>query len=136
MTTIVIDSTTKQKVNPAALMEYSREIIPMIKQLIYQKELMKEFTENDETVIDYSDAVKQSQEALKKYLATNDDAVTVNNKIKDISNDIKIAIKGAAKVCEYKPDALKAFFVARVREDVDKTVSKGVIFSELEEILK
>ncbi len=135
MTTTVIDSTDKKPANPQALVEYSREIAPMLKDLLHQKELLKDFKESDDTAIDLADAIKTAQEQLKDYLAKEDDAVEISGKIVELENDIKQAVAGAARVCDYKPAELKKFFLARVKETVAKTVDIGTAFAELERLL-
>lgn len=136
MTTTVIDSEDKPKSSPQALIEYSREIVPMLKDLLKQKELLKDFKESDDTALDLAAAIKDAQDELKAYIEKDEDAKLFIDRIKEIENDIKEAVKGAAKVCDFKEAELKAFFLAHVKETVDKTVDKGTAFAALEELLK
>jgi len=135
MTTTVIDSTDKKPANPQALMEYSREIVPMIKELLKRKELYADFIASNDTAIDLTVAIKEAQGQLKDYLSKDEYAVELSNKLADGVNDVKQAIAGAAKVCDYKPAELLAYFSARVKDSVSKVVDKGEVFSELERLL-
>jgi hypothetical protein len=136
MTAIVIDSTDKPKVSPEALIEYSREIVPMLKELIRQKDLLKDFKESDDVACELAVEVKEAKDKLDSYIENDEIAKSFIERIKEIELDIKVAVKGAARVCDFKPVELKAFFLARVKETVDKTVDKGIAFATLEELLK
>ena len=135
MTTTVIDSIDKKPVDKKALTEYSREIVPMIKDLLYKKDLQKDFRESDDTAIDLAEAVKMAQTQLKEYLEKDDTYKELDEQVKERTREIKEALKGAARVCEFKPAELQAFFQARVKEAVKKTVDKGQVFAELNNLL-
>lgn len=119
------------------LLEYSREIGPKIRELLKKKEILKEYKEENETVEELVANIKEAQDELKKFLETNDDFKEIYEEIKDLENDIKQAIKGAERATDKKFPAalLKTYFVARAKENVDKTVEKGEAFAELTSIL-
>jgi hypothetical protein len=117
------------------LIEYSREIQPMIRDVLYQKELLADFKASDEKAQTLAESVAEAQAELKKYLESNDQSKDILDGIKAVENDIKVAIKGASRGTNYKPAELKQFLIARVKASVEKTVSKGELFSELDKEL-
>ena len=140
----VMDSVDKKLVDPRAMVEYSREIAPKIKDLLYQKELQKDFKESDDTAVDLAEAVKTAQAQLKDYLKKDDDYKAIQEKVDELEKEIKEAIKSMSKVCEFKPADLKAFLQARVKDvmskkeqkgTVVKTVDKGQTFDQLNHLL-
>lgn len=136
MSTIVIDSPTKPVPNPAVLMAYSQEIAPMIRMLIKKKELLKDFKESDDKAIELTEAIKETQAEFKKYVEESEDGMMYLDEIKDIETEIKTAVKAAGKASNYKPKDLKAFFLARAKEDaVVKVIAKGDIFEDLKKLL-
>ena len=130
-----IDSIDKKPIDKKALVEYSKGIVPKIKALLYQKELQKDFKESDDTAVDLQAAIKEAQEHLKEYLSKDDTYKELDEQVKDLEREIKEALKAAARVCEFKPADLKAYFQARVKEAVKKTVEKGKSFDELNHLL-
>ena len=120
------------------LVEYTKEIMPLFTQLQYQKNLLKDFKESDEKAVKLAAAIKEAQEELKAYLENNDDSKAVLDKIKEIDIDIKEAVKAAVKYAgDVKPAELKAYYIARSKEDgVVKVVKKGNVFEGLEEQLE
>ncbi len=136
MTNIVIDSVDKPKPNPAVLTAYSQEIAPMIRNLIKKKELLKDFKESDDKAIELAEAIKSAQADLKKYVEESEDGMEYLDDIKAIEIEIKQAVKAAGKASNYKPADLKAFFIARAKEDaVVKVIAKGDIFEDLKKLL-
>lgn len=119
------------------LVEYSRNIAPIIRDLNHQKELLADFKASDEKYLELAAEVKALQDAMKEYLEKSDDGSEILEKIKDLSNDLKQAVKAAARGTDYKPAELKAFFQSRAKEDgVIKVVEKGSLFDELDNLLK
>ncbi len=133
----VIDSVDKPKNDAKLLLAYSQEIAPKIRELLKKKELLKDFKDSDETALELADAVKSAQAALKDYIEKSDDGKEIIDEIHAIEKEVKEAIKGAAKASTFKPAQLKAFLLARAKEDaVKKVIDKGSIFTELTLILK
>jgi hypothetical protein len=119
------------------LLEYSREIGPMIRDLLKKKEVLKEFVTENETVDEYKAQVKEVQDEMKKYLADHPDYKDLYEGIAELENDIKQAIKGAERATDKKFPAalLKNYFTARAKETVEKTVEKGTQFTKLTAII-
>lgn len=118
------------------LAEYQKEILPMIRNLEYQKALLADFKSSDEKAVALAEAVKDAQKALKDYLDTEEYAAGLQETIKEIARDIKTAIAGAANGEKYKPAELKAYWVAKVKDEgVEKVVSKGTLFVELNGVI-
>jgi hypothetical protein len=137
MTATVIDSPDKKPNDSKALLAYSREIGPMIRDLLYQKELLKDFKESNEKAIELSENLSNSQADLKLFLDSNEGSQEIIRRIKELEEDLKLAVKAASKVCDFKPAELKAYFTARAKEDaVEKVIDKGEKFDTLEEMLK
>jgi len=119
------------------LVEYSRNIAPIIRDLNHQKELLADFKASDEEYLELAAEVKALQDAMKSYLEKTEGSAEILEKIKDLSNDLKEAVSAAAKGTDYKPAELKAFFQSRAKEDgVIKVVTKGELFDELDNLLK
>ncbi len=118
------------------LVEYSKEIAPMIRDILYQKELLKDFKESDERAVELAEDVASAQDALKAYVEASEDGKAILDKIKELETELKQAVRGAAKDTEYKAAMLKAFFTARQKDDaVKKTITKGDVFDELDKAL-
>ncbi len=119
------------------LLEYSREIGPMIRELIKKKEVLKEFVTENETVDEFKAQIKSVQDDMKKYLADHEDYKDLYEAIAELENSIKQAVKGAERATDKKYPAalLKGYFVARAKETVEKTVEKGGQFTELTKII-
>lgn len=121
----------------ATLVEYSRNIAPIIRDLNHQKELLADFKASDEKYLELAAEVKALQDAMKEYLKKSDDGAEILEKIKDLNNDLKLAVKAAARGTEYKAAKLKQFFVARSKEEgVVKVIVKGCYFDALDNLLK
>ncbi len=112
--------------------EYSREIAPLVRDLLKKKEIFKDFKDSDAKALELKQNIKDAQELLKKYLAENDEAKDLVGDVKDVAKEVKLAVKGAARGTEYKPADLTGFFVARAKASVKKTITKGGLFVELE----
>lgn len=119
-----------------ALLAYSQEIAPLVRLVAKKKDLLKDFKESDQGAIDLAEIVTAAQEALKAYIESTDDGKEIMQDIKDAENELKQAIKGAAKATEQKPADLKAFFVARSKDQaVKKVIDKGDKFETLNKAL-
>ena len=119
------------------LVEYSKEIAPMIRSLNELKASLKDFKDGNEEAQALAQAIKDAQQALKDFLETNEESSEILTKIKELENDVKQACRGAANGTNYKAAELKAFFTTRSKEDgVEKVKEKGVLFTELEEALE
>ena len=120
-----------------ALIEYAKEISPYIRQIKAKKDIIADFKESDEKAQELAAAVKESQEALKAYVENDDDMKAVLEEISELEKELKQALKAASKASGYKPAELKAFFVARNKEQeaVKKVIDKGELFEALEEEL-
>lgn len=117
------------------LQEYQSEVLPMMRALDYQKELIADFKASDEKAVAMAEAVKQAQRELKDYLETEEYSVELHTKKKELENDIKQAITAAAAGEKYKPAELKTYWAAKVKETVDISIGRGVMFKDLEEAL-
>lgn len=119
------------------LLEYSREIGPLIRELIKKKEILKEFTSENEEAEEKREVIKEAQEELKKFLKEHPDYADLYEAIAGLENDIKQAIKGAERAVDKKYPAalLKTYFTARAKESTEKTIEKGTQFTELTNIL-
>lgn len=118
------------------LVEYSKEIAPMYRAKKHQQDLLKDFKESDKKAVELAEAIKEAQQALKDYLESADDSKEILEKIKDIDKDIKEAVSGAVNGTKFKAAEIKAFFAARAKENVDKVVEKGVLFTEFKLLLE
>jgi cytochrome P450 len=121
---------TQANVQATTLVEYSREILPKLRALDEKKALLKEWKDGDDEVQKHLQAIKDMQELLKNMIEERE--ADLLQEIKDLETDIKLACKAAAKNSPYKPAELKAFFIARNKEDgVSKVVTKGTLFEDL-----
>lgn len=119
------------------LIEYSRNIAPIVRNLAKQKELLADFKASDAKYIELTEEVKELQDAMKAYLEGTDDGKEILDEIKDISNDLKQAVAAAAQGSVYKAAELKQFFITRAKDEgVEKVVTKGELFDELDNLLK
>lgn len=112
------------------LIEYNKEIQPKIRKLLELNEALKEWKAEDEEVQRILEDIKESQAILKSYVEDKESSLI--REINDLTTDIKLAVKAAAKGTNYKPAELKAFFTARAKESVEKVVSKGELFAQLD----
>ena len=123
--------------NTNAIVEYTREISPMLRDLDHQKELLKDFIDSDDEAQRQVEAIKEAQAILKSYLEDTADSAEILDKISDIKKDIKEALKSIAKVSEFKPAQWQAYLKARNKEEgVVKVITKGELFVSLDEVLK
>lgn len=116
------------------LVEYNKEIQPLIRKLLEKKEELKEWAKEYTEVQDYVIEIKRLQEEMKAFIA--DKEATLVREIADLENDIKLAVRAAAKGTAYKPAELRAFMTARAKDSVEKVVSKGELFQQLESELE
>lgn len=118
------------------LVAYSQEISPIIREIAKKKELLKDIAGSDEGAQELAQEAADVQEAYKSYLETIDGYSEVATELKELEKDLKEAISGAAKASDFKAAELKAFYLARNKEQaVKKTIDKGVLFEELNTIL-
>jgi len=125
-----------------ALIEYSREIGPKIRNIEKKKELLKDFKKTDEKAVELAQNVADAQAVLKKYI--EDSETSLIAEIKSMNAELTTAIKGAARATKdsprpYKAGELKAYFQARNKTyeqgkvpPVKKVIVKGSTFDELE----
>lgn len=116
-----------------ALIEYSKEIVPLFMRLNTANEILKEWKADNAGVQERLTVIKELQDELKEYVEETEAALT--KEISDIKLDIKLAVSAAAKGTAYKKPELAAYFSARAREKVSDVVSKGELFQELEKEL-
>lgn len=126
-----------------ALVEYSREIGPRVREIETKKQIIKDFKETDETAIALAEAVKVAQEALKAHVEKEN--FDILDEIKQLDKELKEAIKGAARATKdtdrpFTAGELKPYFVARNKtveqgkeKPVDKVINKGDTFETLEQ---
>jgi len=116
-----------------SLITYSREVVPMFIALGTKKQILKEFMDEDEHVQETLAEIKALQESVKAYVEEKEPELT--REVKALNTDIGLAVKAAARGTNYKAQELKAFFAARAKESVEKVVTKGEIFAELDKEL-
>lgn len=116
------------------LVEYNKEIQPMIRKLLEKKEALKDWAKDDPQVQEFVQEIKSVQESMKDFI--EDKEATLVREIKDLDKDIKLAIKAAAKGTSYKPADLQAYMMARVKDNVEKVVVKAELFQQLESELE
>jgi hypothetical protein len=137
--------TTKQQ----ALIEYSREIGPRVRDIINKKQIIKDFATTDQRAVEMAEEAKAASEAakadLKKYIETEN--AELLEEIKELEKELTLAIKAAARATkgtdhEFKAGDLKPYFVARnkpfeqgKKSPVKKVIDKGDTFEVLESIL-
>jgi hypothetical protein len=116
-----------------ALIEYSKEIVPMFLSLGTKKQILKEFMDDDSYVQECLQEIAAMQENIKDHVAEKEPELV--REIKALETDIALACKGAARGTAYKAAELKGFFAARAKLNVEKVVGKGELFSELDKEL-
>jgi len=115
------------------LVEYSRELMPKFRTLAKKNEILKEWAAEDTTVLEYKVQIKALQDEMKAYIEETESELV--REIKDLSTDIGLACKAAAKGSDYEAKDLKAYFKKRSEDKVEEVVQKGVLFCELEQEL-
>lgn len=115
------------------LIEYNKEIIPKFLALATAKEILKDRMDTDDHVQKCLREIKELQDNIKAHLEDKESELI--REIKDLETDIKLACRAAAKGTSYKPAELKGFFAARAKQSVEKVVSKGELFLELDKEL-
>ena len=115
--------------NTTTLQEYNQEIQPKLRSLFKKQEIIKEWQKDDATIAEYKQQIAEMNENIKAY--TEDKEAELIREISDLQTDLKLAIKGAAKASGYKAPELKAYFTARAKEAVDKTLEKAELFTQL-----
>lgn len=134
---------TEQK--QVALVEYNREIGPMIRTIEKKKQIIKDFKETDEKAVAMIENVKVSQAELKAYVeAENADVI---KEIKELETELKEAVKAAARSTKdtaqpFTAGDLKPYFSARAKpvdmgkpKPVKKVIDKGETFVKLETLV-
>jgi cell division septum initiation protein DivIVA len=126
-----------------ALIEYSREIGPLVRQIDTKKQIIKDFKETDETAQNLAQYVKDAQEALKAHVEKENDDIL--KEIKELETELKEAVKAAARSTkgtdrEFTSGELTPYFKARNKpvemgkvKPVKKVIDKGETFEELED---
>ncbi len=126
----------------AALIEYSREIGPRVREIEKKKQIIKDFKTTDEKALELAEAVAAAQAELKAHVEKENDDII--KEIKALEAELNEAIKGAARSTKdsprpYKAGELKAYFQARNKTyeqgkvpPVKKVIVKGSTFDELE----
>lgn len=120
--------------NPAQtllLSEYAKEVLPKYRSLATKKQILKEWAADDVEITKFKEAIKEIQEQMKAYIEDKESQLV--REIKDLTTDIGLACKAAAKGSEYELKDLKAYFKMRSEERVEEVVQKGVIFQALEQ---
>lgn len=117
------------------LFSYNQEIQPIIREILQQKELLKDFVDSDEECIQHAGFVKEAQEDLKSIILKSERGAELLEKIKDLEKDLKLATKAAVRGTKYKAADFKGYSVARAKASVEKVTAKGELFSELEKEL-
>ena len=113
------------------LRSYNQEIQPKLRELQDMKDELKDYLDSHEKVLELRDNIKIEQAALASFLETEDTVKQLNADIKELSKEITLAIKGAARGTEYKPKQLKAYFVDRAKDKVVPLVDKGKLYEDL-----
>lgn len=114
----------------ATLLSYNQEIIPKFLALATAKEILKDRMDTDDVIQKALADIKILQEEIKHRLEDTEPELV--REISDLNTDIGLACKSAAKGSPYKAAELKAFFAARAKQSVEKVVTKGETFAELE----
>jgi gas vesicle protein len=123
------------------LVEYTREILPLYRELFKRQDLLKNFKETDEKAQELTEIIKEAQANLKNYLEENGESKEMMSNIKNISRDIKEAVKAANSVLnegngdEVKAVELAGYFKARAKAEVEKSILKGVLFKDLDDVI-
>lgn len=114
------------------LAAYNSEIQPLLRTVNEFKDALKGFKETDEKALKLIEAIKDAQEELKLYLEDNVTSKDILENIEEHTKEFGLAVKAAARGSAYKVPELKAFFVARSKDDaVEKAVDRGELFKEL-----
>lgn len=130
------NTNTNEVKNPAQqllLSEYARELLPKYRSLATKKQILKEWAADDQQVAKFKEEIKGIQDQMKAYI--EDVEFQLVREIADISIDINLGCKAAAKGSEYELKDLKAYFKMRSEERVEEVVQKGVTFAKLDEEL-
>jgi Mg2+ and Co2+ transporter CorA len=122
--------------NETNLIEYSREVMPLVRALQKKKELIKDCKDSDENVTTLQENVKCLQKKLDEILADNDDYNQLVSEMKEVSVELKQAIKSASRASGFKAQELKEYFFARAKQEaVEKTVKKAERFQAFEKLI-
>lgn len=117
------------------LAAYAKELSPTIRKVLELKEVVKTFKSEDDKALELQETIKEAQQDLKDYLANHFDVGSVLEEIKDLEKDLKEGFAAAVKDSDYTPADYKAYLLARAKEVVEKTITKGTTFSDLDEEL-
>ena len=129
-----------------ALVEYSREIGPRVRDIINKKQIIKDFATTDARAIELAEAVKAATESAKAELKAyvEKENAELLEEIKELEKELKLAIKAAARSTkgtdrEFTAGELKPYFVARNKPfeqgktpPVKQVIEKGDTFEVLE----
>ncbi len=120
--------------NPAQqllLSEYAKEVLPKFRLLATKKQIVKEWAADDDQINEYKSQIKEMRELIKERV--KDVESELSREISDLTTDISLACKAAAKGSEYEAKDLKAYFKMRSEDRVDEVIAKGVTFDALNE---
>ena len=125
-----------------ALVEYSREIGPLVRQIETKKQIIKDFKETDELSVELAQEIKGIQANLKAHVETEN--ADILKELKELEAELKQACQAAARSTKdtdrpFTVGELKPYFVARNKPvemgkptPVKKVITKGDTFEELE----
>lgn len=119
--------------NPAQqllLSEYAKELLPKFRSVALKKQILKEWAADDQQIAKFKEEIKAIQEQMKAYIEDTESELV--REIKDLSVDIGLGCKAAAKGSEYELKDLKAYFKMRSEERVEEVVQKGKVFEALD----
>lgn len=108
------------------------ELKSLVSQIAKKDELLKDFRESDEKAQKLANLVKEAQEELKAYLASDLDYFTITNEKNELIKELKAGAKNAVKGTGFKAPQFVAFLKAKEKEaGIEKVVEKGSLFSSL-----
>jgi len=126
----------------AALIEYSREIGPRVRDILNKKQILADFKTTDTKALELAEVVKEHQAELKAYVEK--EQAELREEIAELEKELKQALQACARSTKdtdrpYTVSELKAYFVARnkpfemgTKPPVKKVIEKGETFEELE----
>lgn len=123
--------------NASLLVEYTKEIMPLVRNVEYVKDQIKDFKESNEEINNILEEKKTLTDKINAIVEADDFGKELLEKLKVAENELKQAVKGAAKSVEgVKPAELKAYYKARAKDEgVKKVVVKGEKFDVLDKAL-
>lgn len=118
--------------------ESAAEVERISREIAHQEELLKDFAERIEGVVEARQQIKEMNESIKEYIAADEECFAISEKIKAMKKELSQAAKVVAKNTSFKPAVVKGFFKAKVKgeEAVKKIVEKGSDFNTIESLIK